>query len=147
MAELFVANEGSDSISIVAASRLLRTVVVGPAPVVLAVDERHSRVVVGHDDATVSMLDATSGRVVRTISLAGTPTAATVDAATGRAFVITQGAIPGVAPPSAANGAEPFDPWWLPGVRAWGRRWLPWLFHPAPTGRRNGTLSILDTTH
>ncbi len=62
---------------------------VGRNPSVIALDSRTNRVFIGNtDDATVSILDATSGAVLNTIVLGHYPIAAAVDERHGRVFFL-----------------------------------------------------------
>ncbi len=73
------------------ASALLRTVPVANAGV-LAVDERTNRVFVTRESVNaglVSVLDAQSGALLRTVRVGAFPGSVVIDAATGRAFVAT----------------------------------------------------------
>jgi len=68
---------------------------VGNSPVALAVDERAGHVFVANQvDGTVSVLDARSGRVIRTVPVGTAPVAVAVDARTGRAFVVNSNVFP-----------------------------------------------------
>ncbi len=76
-------------------ARVLGVVRVGQEPYPLVIDARRGRVVVAsHIDRTVSVLDARTGRVARTVALGGpamTPDALAVDDATGQAIVVSSG--------------------------------------------------------
>jgi len=135
---------------------VLRTVPVGVVPTALAVDARHGLILVaawGSKDSyvtsgtarvtvkaplvapsSVSVLDATSGAVRRTITLDTSPRAIAVDERTGRVFVVNDGSFVPLPIP---------DPWaWIPG---WVRRWAPFV-PPPPSGTRTvpASLSVLD---
>jgi len=100
---VFVANDGggTGSVSVLDArsGALLRTVTVGPHPFVMAVDGRSSRVFVtslgamdaaGHltGSGSVSVLDAQSGMLLRTVPVGVEPAVIAVDERAGRAFVV-----------------------------------------------------------
>jgi len=135
---------------------VLRTVLVGVAPTALAVDARRGLILVaawGSKDSyvtsgtarvtvkaplvapgSVSVLDATTGAVRRTITLDTSPRAITVDERTGHVFVVNDGSFVPLPIP---------DPWaWIPG---WARRWAPFVPSP-PSGTRtvSGSMSVLD---
>jgi hypothetical protein len=88
----------------------------------------------GRSTGSISVLDATSGRLVRTVRLGLSPHAAAVDERAGRLAVVGD----------AVGGAAPVtDVWgWLP---PWLRRWLPFV---SPQRRRiprvSGRASVLD---
>jgi DNA-binding beta-propeller fold protein YncE len=80
---------------------VLRTIAVGLAPSAVAIDAHtgrvfvlNSNVTVTHNDVrsigrgTVSVLDARTGAVLRTVIVGSVPSAVTVDAHTGRVFVL-----------------------------------------------------------
>ncbi len=135
---------------------VLRTVPVGVVPTALAVDARHGLILVaawGSRDSyatsgaarvtikaplvapgSVSVLDATSDAVRRTITLDTSPRAIAVDERTGHVFVVNDGSFVPLPIP---------DPWaWIPG---WVRRWAPFV-PPPPSGTRTvpASLSVLD---
>ncbi len=100
---VFVANDGggTGSVSVLDArgGALLRTVTVGPHPFVTAVDGRSSRVFVtslgamdaaGHltGPGSVSVLDAQSRMLLRTVPVGVEPAVIAVDERAGRAFVV-----------------------------------------------------------
>jgi len=98
---VFVANDASGTVSVLDArgGALLRTVTVGRHPFVMAVDGRSSRVFVtslGAMDAagrltgpgSVSVLDAQSGMLLRTVPVGVEPAVIAVDERAGRAFVV-----------------------------------------------------------
>lgn len=65
---------------------------VGRRPVVVAVDGQTARVFVANGDSNdVSILDARSGMVIRTVPVRRTPQAIAVDEKTGRVFVANSG--------------------------------------------------------
>jgi DNA-binding beta-propeller fold protein YncE len=81
---------------------LLRTVITGIAPSAVAVDAQTSRVFVANagsldgqgrsrGDGSVSMLDARTGAVLRTLPTVQSPSVLAVDARAGRLFVATRG--------------------------------------------------------
>src|ERR687885_94397 len=99
---VFVADEGANSVSMLDArrGRLLRTVPVGPAPTGIAVDAQAGHVLIvnqgtfqpapafySHEHGTVTVLDARSGTVLRTVTVGYGPRALALDARRGRAFV------------------------------------------------------------
>jgi len=124
---------------------LLRMVAVGVAPGAVAVDGRSGRVFVANagpvdrlgnarERGTVSVLDARSGVVCRTVTVGLDPDAIAVDERAGRAFVVSVG-----------GTLRTTDAWgWLPrGLR----RWAPFL--PPPGSRLRtapSTVSMLDAT-
>jgi outer membrane protein assembly factor BamB len=120
-----------------------RTVLVGQSPVVMAVDGRHGRVVVGTRDTTaetpaptgrVLVLDARSGRILHTLLRNAAPVALAVDERAGRAVVASYGGTVG----------RP-DVWrWVP---SWLRTRLSFLVPPRPhTFVVPSSASILDLT-
>ncbi len=117
---VFVVNDGDFSVSMLDArtGTLLRTVLVGPFPVDLAVDEHTGHLFVlsqgngGH--GTVSMLDARSGAVLATTYVGGAPIALAVDERSGHAFVTGTG--------DGADGKTGVQP--LDGIYAWLSRRL-----------------------
>ncbi len=124
---------------------LLRMVAVGVAPGALAVDGRSGRVFVANagpvdrlgnasERGTVSVLDARSGVVRRTVTVGLDPDAIAVDERVGRAFVVSVG-----------GTLRTTDTWgWLPrGLR----RWTPFLPPPGPRLRTvPSAVSMLDAT-
>jgi DNA-binding beta-propeller fold protein YncE len=100
-----------------------------------AVDEGSGRFYVATERG-LAVLDSHSGRLVRRLALATTPTAVAVDAAAHRLFLLTAGS-PG------SPGADSSPP-----LLRWLRRVLPWLPLPAPpaSSAGGGTLTVLDTT-
>jgi len=136
---------------------VLRAVPVGVNPEAVAVDARRGRIFVVNAGSTdgyatsgptrvtikaflkapgsVSLLDATTGTVSRTITLDTSPHAIAVDDAAGHAFVINYGS--GVPLPIP-------DPW------AWAPSWLRQRIPFAPPSSRTriipSSVSILDTT-
>lgn len=108
---------------------VLRTIPVGQFPVAVALDPRRGRAyVVSRDSASsfnptdtgsVSVIDARSGVVLRTIPVGVDPVAVAVDPESGRVFVATRG-----------GASEIPDAWrWVPG---WLRDRLPFLPPPGP---------------
>lgn len=86
LAMLFV---GTISHRAVASTLTVQTVRIGRNPSVIALDSHTNRIFVGNaDDATVSVLDATSGAVLDTIALGHYPIAAAVDERYGRVFFL-----------------------------------------------------------
>lgn len=68
------------------------TVVVGMQPSAVAVDPRTGRAfVVSYGDSTLSIVDAPTADLIRTLPLGGPPGPLIVDEQTGRAFVVTDG--------------------------------------------------------
>jgi len=96
-----VANSGAATVSVLDAGsgRVLRTVAVGDAPTAVAVDEQTGRVFVTLRGAAdrrgalvlgtghVAVLDAQTGRVLRSVAVPATPRAVAVAAQTGHVFV------------------------------------------------------------
>ncbi len=77
----------------IAASLRPHTVPVGRDPVALAVDERTSRVFVVGSAGGVTLLDATTGVVLRSVAVGRGAQAVAVDEATGRVFVTDPGRV------------------------------------------------------
>jgi YVTN family beta-propeller protein len=99
-----------------------------------AVDEGSGRFYVATARGLV-VLDSHSGRLVRRLALATTPTAVAVDAAAHRLFLLTAGS-PG------SPGADRSPP-----LLRWLRWVLPWFPLPAPpTSSAGSTLTMLDTS-
>jgi YVTN family beta-propeller protein len=68
----------------------VRTIAVGRAPTVVGVDTRTRRVfVVNYGATSVTMLDAASGTVLATITVAPHPSALALATTTGRVFVVS----------------------------------------------------------
>jgi len=150
---VFVANDGggTGSVSVLDArgGALLRTVTVGPHPFVMAVDGRSSRVFVtslgamdaaGHltGPGSVSVLDAQSGMLLRTVPVGVEPAVIAVDERAGRAFVVN------VAGDShdtlaAARSLVPGLPWPPPPCNSYGRVSTRCRFAP-------GSVTVLDAT-
>jgi YVTN family beta-propeller protein len=99
---IFVTDQADNSVSMLDAQRgrLLRTVPVGPAPAGIAVDAQAGHVLIvnqgtfqpapafyPHEHGTVTVLDARSGTVLRTVTVGYGPGALALDARRGRAFV------------------------------------------------------------
>jgi YVTN family beta-propeller protein len=99
---IFVTDEADNTVSMLDAQqgRLLRTVPVGPAPAGIAVDAQAGHVLIvnqgtfqpapafyPHEHGTVTVLDARSGTVLRTVTVGYGPGALALDARLGRAFV------------------------------------------------------------
>jgi DNA-binding beta-propeller fold protein YncE len=107
----FVLNNAGNSVSMLetATGTLLRTVAVGRDPLALAVDERTGHVFVAKNDlglqdqlslalnccphgkGSVTVLDARSGAIQRTVRVGLSPLAIAVDERVGRAFVVSYG--------------------------------------------------------
>lgn len=130
---VFVADTGSDTVSVLDAHNgtLIRTVPVGANPDSIAVDDRSGRAYVvarGASDRAgnpasggrVSVLDAHSGRVLRSVSVGINPNGIVVDEPAGRVFVVNGG------------GSMPLpDRWgWVP---AWLRQRVPALASRQPS--------------
>jgi hypothetical protein len=122
---------------------VLRTLLVGQSPVVMAVDGRHGRIVVGTGDTTaetpaltgrVLVLDARSGRILHTLLRNAAPVALAVDERVGRAVVVSYGGTVSIP-----------DAWrWVP---SWLRAQLAFLVPPRPhTHAVPSSASILDLT-
>jgi YVTN family beta-propeller protein len=100
---VFVANEGDNSVSMLDArsGRVLRTLGVGDAPVALASDERSGHVFVVNQgqyyngfpigSGSISVLDARTGTVLRTVALASGAQALAIDERHGHVFVANGG--------------------------------------------------------
>jgi YVTN family beta-propeller protein len=149
---VFVVNAGEDTVSVLDAGtgRRLRTVSLegervqglstASNPVDLAVDVRRDRIFVlngGRSTGTptrgsVSVLDARSGAVQRTIPVGLFPQGEALDEAGARLFVVNQ----------VGDSPRGLPTWgWLPtGLRPW----LRWLVPPSVSNAR-GTVSVLDT--
>jgi YVTN family beta-propeller protein len=147
---VFVVNRGDGTVSVLDArtGAVLRTVAVGAIrpqavsftnAVDVVVDERDGRAVVlngsardragNHTTGSVSVLDAGSGRLLRTVTVGRAPVAAAVDETTGRLFVVNNA-------PEGHGGEQ----------NAWG--WVPaelrpWLPHALPSAR-NSSVTVLD---
>ena len=128
---------------------LLRTITVGGDPSAMAIDTRAGRVFVASvgrvdpmrqdlplERGSISVLDARTGALLRTVSVGVAPRAIVVDEQTGRAFVLCDG---------GAITRQPPDPWaWLP---RWLRRRLPFLAPPRLQTRVvPPSLTVLDAT-
>src|SRR5918912_4484506 len=107
----FVLNNAGNSVSMLdtATGTLLRTVAVGRDPLALAVDERTGHVLVANNDlglqdqlslalnccphgkGSLTMLDARSGAIQRTVRVGLSPLDIAVDERVGRAFVVSYG--------------------------------------------------------
>lgn len=113
----------------------LQATTIAPNPVAMALAAQAQRVLIVSQGAidrqgmpagpgSLAVLDARSGRLLRTITLTPRPTALLNDEATGHVFVILGG---GVTPPS--------DTWgWVPPIL---RRWVPFLPTPPSSPRIN----------
>lgn len=148
---VFVANNGSNSVSVLDAytGRVLRTVGVGRNPGAIAVDTHTGRVFVVNSNSpylslegaaaangSVSVLDAWSGIVLRTMPVGIAPEEVVVDDRSARAFVVNSGGGRQVPVPNYWG--------WMP---RWLRNHVPFL--PAQPSRVRtmpaGSLSVLDT--
>jgi len=90
----YVASTGNDSVSVldIKTAMLIRVVRVGPGPQRVLVMGRNRRAFVinyGRGVGSVSVLDAMSGRLLRTTPVGGSATNAVTDIQTGRIFVAT----------------------------------------------------------
>lgn len=129
---------------------LLRTITVGRDPSAVAVDARGGRLVVASvgrvdpmqqgvplERGSVSILDARTGRLSRSVSVGVAPRAIVADELTGRAFVLCDGGTITTQPP---------DPWaWLPRSLRGRLAFLP----PPPSPRTRvvpPSLIVLDAT-
>lgn len=100
--ELFVANEGSDTVSAIsgATDRVNSTIPVGPDPIGVAYDPSSGDVLVAdHGSSNLTVISASSHRVVGNLSLAagargqpGAPYDIAVDTADSRVYVTDEGA-------------------------------------------------------
>jgi YVTN family beta-propeller protein len=130
--------------------QVLHTVEVGNYPNAMAVDEHNTRVFVATVGAidpmlqnmpmgsgSVSVLDARSGRLLRTIPVGVAPSAIAVDERAGRAFILNSGG-------TWEDKGGP-DTWrWVP---AWIRQHLPFLQQQKTRLRLvPGSVSVIDTT-
>jgi YVTN family beta-propeller protein len=110
----------------------------------VAVDEAEGRFyvaahgVVNHGTPTpigrVFVLNGRTGRVLRLLSLKGTPVALVVDAAAHRAFIVNGSTVDA---PAGPEGGQPL-------VVGWLRRAMPWLPLPAAPPA-SGLVTVLDT--
>jgi YVTN family beta-propeller protein len=144
---VFVADSPYNTVSVLSAAtgRLLRTISVGPHPRAMAVDSQARLVLLANEGNTdsngtwtgsgsVSVLDARSGSVLRTIVVGIDPIAVSVDARSGRAFIINAG--------GAVRVRDPWD--WLPPSL---RRRLPFIPAPAVHTRTvRASMTIIDTS-
>lgn len=156
------ADSGSGSTDVLDArsGRLVRTVPAGALPDddlgtalyphMVAVDERRGRIYVVNRAAldrtgratagSVSVLDAVSGRVLRTIAVGRSPVALAVDETAGRLFVVNRD---GAGP----RGVSQTVGGWVP---SWLRPWLPFLPTPLPPVRgpnAASTVTVIDTAN
>jgi len=100
---VFVANEGDNSVSMLDArsGRVLRTLGVGDVPVALAIDDRSGRVFVVNEGperdgfpigpSSISLLDADTGAVLRTVTVGYGARALAIDERQGHVFVANRG--------------------------------------------------------
>jgi DNA-binding beta-propeller fold protein YncE len=141
--QVFVAGENGVSVLDSWTGQVRRTLAAGGPASAVAVDGRRGRVFVAHKGPTdstgtpigtgsVSMLDARSGAVLRTMSVGVAPVALAVDERTGRAVVLNAGG------PVQAHTA-----WtWLPSSL---QRWVPFSSQQmAHTRTVPGSVSVLD---
>jgi YVTN family beta-propeller protein len=112
-----------------------RGTVEAPPEAAVALDETAGRFYVA-TEAGLAVLDSHSGRLVRLLALAATPTAVAIDAAAHHLFLLTAGR-PGL------PGTDRSSP-----LLRWLQHVLPWLPLPAmPPTEASGTVTELDTTH
>jgi YVTN family beta-propeller protein len=142
--------DGSVSILDATSGRLVRSVTVGMLPTAVAVDVRSGRVFVVNKgpvdgnlvplgNGTVTVLDARSGAVLRTIGVGTYPTAITVDERAGRAIVVN----------ASGTTVRTSQGWWEQAVQWLQPARLPWLPRPAtPSLIRSatGSVSMLDAS-
>src|SRR5205823_336523 len=115
------------------------------------VDARSGHAFVANSgDGTVSVLDARTGSVVRTVAVDLHPSALAVDARSGHVFVANEydGSISMV---DARSGrvlrtmAVDLKAWSRPWLPAWGQQWLARLARPShPSRVVAGSVSVLD---
>lgn len=135
---------GSDSVAVLdlRSGQVLRTIAVSGAPSALAIDARRQRIFVAQAGAVdnngrpvgtgaVTIFDARSGVLLRTVPVGAAPDAIAVDQQTGRAVVVNSG--------GQARARYAWD--WVPQSI---RRWAPFL--PTPNGTQTvpGSVSIID---
>lgn len=124
--------------------RILHTEPIAGSPAAIALDARAGRVfvAVGATDrmanpigpSGIVVLDARSGRTLRTIPLSGPPTALLVDEPAGHVIVVLGG-----------NAMQTSNAWgWIPQPL---RRWLPFIPSPSPVTRVSpSSVRLLDAT-
>jgi YVTN family beta-propeller protein len=141
---------GSVSILDAASGRLVRSVTVGMLPAAVAVDARSGRVFVANkgpldsnlvplSNGTVTVLDARSGAVLRTVAVGTYPTAIAVDQRAGRAFVVN----------ASGTTVRRSQGWWEQTVQWLQPARLPWLPRPAAPSlihSATGSVSVLDAS-
>jgi YVTN family beta-propeller protein len=148
---VFVVNAGDGTVSVLDArtGAVQRTVTIGALrpqslatymnSVDVVADEHGGRAVVVSGSAVdrngiplpggVTLLDARSGRVLRTVTVGRIPMAVAVDDTTARLFVVNNG-------PEGGPGRQTVWRWWIP-PRLW--RWLP---QPSPQPH-TGNVTVL----
>jgi len=143
--------DGSVSILDATSGRFLRGVTVGMLPVAVAVDARSGRVFVANKgpvdsnlvplgNGTVSVLDARSGAVLRTVPVGTYPAALAVDERAGRAFVVN----------ASGTSVRVSQGWWEQAVQWLPPARLPWFPRPASPSlihSATGSVSVLDAAH
>ncbi|HKC73736.1 MAG TPA: YncE family protein [Chloroflexota bacterium] len=142
--------DGSVSILDATSGRLVRSVSVGMLPTAVAVDARSGRVFVANKgpvdgnlvplgNGAVTVLDARSGAVLRTVGVGTYPTAIAVDERAGRAFVVN----------ASGTTVRTSQGWWEPAVQWLQPARLPWLPPLAPPSLIHsvtGSVSMLDAS-
>lgn len=140
----FVVNNGDSSVSVLetGSATLLRKIAVAQNPTAAAVDEQSGQIFVASLGAmdpdgnllgtgTLSVVDARSGLVERTIAVGVAPSAVSVDERTGHVFIL-----------NAGGTVDVRDAWaWVP---PWLRRLLPFLPPAAGTRTMPGSVTMLD---
>jgi YVTN family beta-propeller protein len=128
----------------------VRSVAVGLLPPAVAVDARSGRVFVANKgpvdgnlvplgNGAVTVLDAHSGAVLRTVGVGTYPTAIAVDERAGRAFVVN----------ASGTAVRTSQGWWEQAVQWLQPARLPWLPRPAPSSlihSATGSVSVLDAS-
>jgi DNA-binding beta-propeller fold protein YncE len=141
---------GSVSILDATSGRLVRSVTVGMFPTAVAVDARSGRVVVASKgpvdsnlvplgNGTVTVLDARSGAVLRTVAVGTFPVAIAVDERAGRAFVVN----------ARGTTVRISQGWWEQAVQWLQPARLPWVPRPASPSlihSATGSVSVLDAS-
>lgn len=153
-ARVFVVNAGDGTVSVLDAGTgaRLHTVTVGrdrvqgvstaANPVDIVVDTRHGWIFILNGSSlthaptrgSVSVLNATSGKVRRTIPVGLFPQGEALDEASDRLFIVNQAG-------GAPRGGAPSWGWLPQGMR----RWLTFLV-PPPSFSTSGTVSVLDAS-
>lgn len=123
---------------------ILRTVTVGMNPTAVVVDglRKHVFVLNRTDFAgsgttgadSVSVLDATSGRVLRRIPVGRFARDMALDETSGRLVIVNQGG------GGTTSTSGPTSWWWMP---TWLRRFVPWL-NPAASVPDTGSVTVLN---